>query len=126
MLVGVGGSLIAYSELIHVKCPKCNSCPKIIFSLENSKGHNEQRYLGHESKRLLCVKYGLTKEIHPKKRWDNLCVFNQILFDEKQGIDWYFGLPLYLQTKCCGHTLWFLILNTYIEHYIKEHIRPTF
>jgi hypothetical protein len=35
--------------------------------------------------------------------------------------DWYFGLPLWLQTPCCGKTLW--AYNEahldYVEHFVR-------
>ncbi|WP_028390657.1 hypothetical protein [Bacillus cihuensis] len=123
---GVGGSLIAYSDLFLVHCPRCNSCSRI-FTPSNAKGQNEPGYIGHESKRLVCSKCGFIKDIHPKRRWDNLWAFSHELFDEKQGIDWYFGLPLYLQTQCCGHNIWFFNFEhlSHIEDYIKKHVRPS-
>ncbi|MGX2959603.1 hypothetical protein JNUCC23_10100 [Peribacillus sp. JNUCC 23] len=126
MLDGVGGMLLAYSDLFLVQCPRCSSCSRI-FTPNNAKGKDEPRYLGHESKRLLCVKCGYTKDIHPKRRWDNLWAFSHELYNEKQGVDWYFGLPLYLQTQCCGHKLWFFNYEHLfdIENYIKEHVRPS-
>ncbi|KAB7709059.1 hypothetical protein F9802_02730 [Bacillus aerolatus] len=126
MLNGVGGSLLAYSDLFLVHCPRCSSCARI-FTPSNAKGQNEPRYTGHESKRLVCSKCGLTKDIHPKRSWNNLWTFNHELFDEKQGVDWYFGLSLYLQAQCCGNNIWFFNLEhlDHIEEYIKKHLRPS-
>ncbi|GGI11647.1 hypothetical protein [Gottfriedia solisilvae] len=126
MIEGVGGGLIAYSDLILVQCPECRSCARIT-TPNNAKGLINPRYMGHESKRLQCIKCGLTKEVHPKRRWDNLWAYTHELFDEKQGLDWYFGLPLYLQIQCCGHKMWFFNFDhlSLVEKYIKKNIRPS-
>lgn len=125
MLNEVGNSLLAYSDLFLVQCPKCKGCSKISTPI-NALGRGEARVLGHESKRFLCEKCGFVKDIHPKRRWDGLWSFNFKLYDEKQGVDWYFGFPLFLQTQCCGHTLWFFNFEhlTHIEEYIQKNIRP--
>ena len=125
MLKEAGNSLIAYADLFLVHCPNCNSCSKV-FTPPYAKGRDEPRYIGHESKRFLCTKCGYMKDIHPKRRWDNLWAFDFELFDEKQAVDWYFGFPLFLQSPCCGHKLWFFNLEhlAHIETYIQQIIRP--
>ncbi|MFJ7824854.1 hypothetical protein [Psychrobacillus sp. NPDC096623] len=126
MLDGVGGRLLDYSDLFLVQCPRCNSCARI-YTPNRAIGENEPRYLGHESKRLLCVKCGYTKDIHPKRKWNNLWAISHQLYNVKQGVDWYFGLPLYLQTQCCGQKLWFFNYEHLfgVENYIKERVRPS-
>ncbi|PEE44180.1 hypothetical protein [Bacillus pseudomycoides] len=125
MLDNYGGMLIEHLDLFLVRCPRCNGCARV-FTPNNAKGIDELRCIGHESKRLLCRKCGLTKDIHSKRRWDNVWKFNHELFDEKQGVDWYFGLPLYLQKECCGHSLWFFNLEHLhrVEDYVKKRLRP--
>lgn len=118
--------LWAYSDLILVHCPMCKKCTKI-FTLDDIQVKDMPRILGHEPKRLLCVECGFVKELYPIRRWDNVLAFRQELYDIKKGIDWYFGLPLYLQTKCCGQNMWFLnyehLKDT--EDYIKKELRPS-
>ncbi|MEH7110444.1 hypothetical protein [Bacillus sp. JJ1764] len=125
MLGNYGGSLIEYSNLFLVICPRCDHCARV-FTPINAKGKEEFCYLGHESKSLLCSHCGLTKDIHPKRNWENLWIYYHDLFDEKQGVDWYFGLPLFLQKECCGHNLWFFNLEhlLHVEDYVRKRIRP--
>ncbi|MBM7706348.1 ribosomal protein S27E [Chryseomicrobium aureum] len=120
----LGGSLWSYSNLIFVQCPKCEKGARV-FTLSNDE--DEQRVVGHESKRLLCKECGYIKDIHPVRRWDNLLAFEHTLYDVREGVDWYFGLPLYLQTTCCGHKIWFLNYDHLkeIEDYIQKNNRPS-
>lgn len=126
MLDGYGEGLVEYSDLILVQCPRCKSCARI-FTPENAQDQDHPRHVGHESKRLLCIECGHIKDIHPVKRWDNELAYPHELYNEKEGVDWYFDLPLYLQTPCCGHKLWFFnyehLLD--IENYVQEHVRPS-
>lgn len=126
LLIDTGNSLLAYSDLFLVHCPKCHSCSRV-FTPDNAIGRNEPSYIGHESKRFICEKCGYTKDIHPKKRWDNLWAFPFEHYDEKQGVDWYFGYPLFLQTRCCGQMLWFFNYEhlSHIETYIQQTVRPS-
>ncbi|MEH6849089.1 MULTISPECIES: hypothetical protein [Bacillus] len=125
MLGNYGGMLIEHTDLFLVYCPRCNGCARV-FTPDNAKGKGEPRYIGHELKRFLCSKCGLTKDIHPKRRWDNSWAFNHELFNAKHGVDWYFGLPLYLQKECCGHKLWFFNLEHLhrVEDYVQRRLRP--
>jgi hypothetical protein len=44
-------------------------------------------------------------------------------------VDWYFHLPLWLQTPCCGETLWaynaahLAFLEDYVRATLREHAR---
>lgn len=46
--------------------------------------------------------------------------------DSSQPFDWYFGLPLWLQTPCCGKTLWAInerhlqFLKVYVHASLRE------
>jgi hypothetical protein len=41
------------------------------------------------------------------------------------GVDWYFGLPLWLQTPCCGHMLWAYNARhlAFLEAYVRAQLR---
>lgn len=43
----------------------------------------------------------------------------------QEARDWYFGLPLWLQTPCCGHTLWAYNADhrAYLEAYVRATLR---
>jgi hypothetical protein len=43
----------------------------------------------------------------------------------QDGADWYFGLPLWLQTPCCGRTLWAYNARhlAFLEEYVRAQLR---
>jgi hypothetical protein len=126
MTEGVGSMLIAYSDLFLVQCPRCSGRARI-FTPNTQKSQDTYSYIGHDLKRLLCNKCGLSKDIRSKRNWQNLWVYEKKMFDSREGIDEYFGLPLYLQTKYKDRTLWFYNYDhlAEIEKYIREYINPS-
>ena len=72
-----------FSDSFLVRCPSCENCAKIVVS-DNS-------FTATAS----CTRCGWSK-----KRDDDSYSFSN------DATDWYFGLPLWLQTSCCGEVLW--------------------
>jgi hypothetical protein len=79
------------------------------FTTDNTDRH----YLLFCARRLSCLHCGQAKT------WEG----NTLA--QGRPYDWYFGLPLWLQTPCCGSTLW--ALNRahldFLESYVAAHQR---
>lgn len=98
-------TLVQLSYEVLVTCPSCKQCAKVT-SLNTSP------YLYYSKYRMVCSACGAAKEMDPKKRWD-------------RQEDLFFGFPLYLQTSCCGQTLWAYNLEhlKYMEEYVCAELR---
>ncbi|WP_050183896.1 hypothetical protein [Domibacillus robiginosus] len=104
-----------------VFCPNCNGQAKV-FSLGEHSPHSIEI-----TRRFLCMYCGLTKEVVPKRTSffkHNIISYGNEWVEGSINIggafDWYFGYPLYLQTHCCGHTLW--AYNQEHLQYLKSYI----
>jgi hypothetical protein len=92
--------LAAYSDLIYVVCPNCEGRGVIV----PRPGLPELRYyseLQFRPRRLICSGCGTTTDWTAQRR-------NNALVGVALGgpDDPFFGLPLWLQTPCCGELLW--------------------
>ncbi|GAA4513869.1 hypothetical protein GCM10023191_081600 [Actinoallomurus oryzae] len=95
-----GRPLTAYSELIHVVCPRCGSRAAVM----DRPGLPELRHYGEllfRPRRLACDDCALTREWTAERR-------GNALIGVRLGgpDDPFFGLPLWLQTPCRGKVLW--------------------
>ncbi len=84
-----------------VRCPTCESTALV-------KPSTTDRL---SVARLTCTACGLGKDWCPSKRSVVVYTTNKHAFAEGEvcigaAVDWYFHLPLWLQTPCCGETLW--------------------
>ncbi|WP_456363581.1 hypothetical protein [Priestia aryabhattai] len=119
--------LFRFTDLILVHCPGCNQLAKIIVP-PNKQNENEPFYdvWDRLTRRVICTHCGYMKETKPKRG-----PFSDWKFEYQEvnirweAVDWFFGLPLYLQTPFRGQTFWafnFAHLD-YIERYIEAELR---
>ncbi|MEH1943054.1 MAG: hypothetical protein V7L01_22920 [Nostoc sp.] len=112
-----GKRLSDFEEEILVRCPQCD-CPAKILTVKS-----EQSSLS-SIKRITCQHCSYTKQ-QPKdgKRKAALLLWQN---NSSYGIlDHFFGLPLWLQTSCCGQVLWAYNeahLN-FLESYVRSRLR---
>lgn len=99
-----GQTLEDFTEMIYVRCPICQKCAHLKripldeqeIVADISRQHGSPRFRRSFSPRKLsCFYCGYTKTWKGNARRG------------KGGpLDWYFGLPLWLQTPCRGNILW--------------------
>jgi hypothetical protein len=97
--------LAQYAELVLVRCPACDRCARVFCRREGNRYPDKPR--------LTCTRCGLTRETaHPAYQYG-------------VPVDPFFGLPLWLQTRCCGETLWALNLDhlNVLESYVGARLR---
>lgn len=93
--------------LIH--CLRCDQLARVVAL------PSEPKITEFTPRRLICANCGLTRTwqgtgVHPSHDTD---------------YDWYFHCPLWLQTPCCGHTLYALNLAhvAFLERYVRASLR---
>jgi hypothetical protein len=107
-----GEELCNFTEEILVVCPKCSGLCFITVDPQSGK----PEYNFQHKRRAVCGTCGYSKTADIK---DWLC---------GDGIDPYFGLPLWLQASCCGKLLWAFnkghldFLKGYVEARIRQEI----
>ncbi len=120
-----GRPLAMYSDLIHVVCPGCGGRAVVV----SRPGLPELRYyseLQFRPRRLVCPACGTSRDWAAQRR-------NGALVGVALGgpSDPFFGLPLWLQTQCCGQLLWAYngrhldALQSYIGADVRERTGPT-
>ncbi len=82
-----GQSIYIFIDEVLVECPRCSKCAHIL--AQSKPG----RFIPN-SARLVCRACGFTKDDDARS------------VQVGTNIDPYFKLPLWLQTPCCGETLW--------------------
>jgi len=95
-----GSTVWSFTDHFLVECPRCGKCAK------TSPVHND----AETTARMVCTFCG-----HTKTR-GKLYAARKL-----QGGDWYFDIPLWLQTACCGEILWAHNLQhlAYLESYVS-------
>jgi hypothetical protein len=118
--------LTSFGHEFLVLCPSCSKRAKVL-PIENI-----EPYAIYAKRRFICTNCGAFKEMSsPVNTYRNGV---KISYGPtwKEGhitiggpFDCYFGLPLFLQIPCCGHTLWAYNLEhlNYIEDYVKADLR---
>ena len=101
-----GRSLYDFADEFLVVCPQCSRRAMVIPLANGLKDVWSAR-------RLLCSSCG-----HSKDR-----VVNSFIVHPDQ--DWYFGLPLWLNTTCCGGELWAFNARhlAWLEGYVRATLR---
>src|SRR5713226_1184834 len=89
-----GQTIYEFAHKFLVHCPQCENCARVV-----PKNNEDTNYFA--PRRLICTKCGYVKDWAEK----SISIGGET--------DWYFCLPLWLQTPCCGKTLW---------AYNKEHL----
>ena len=98
-----GQSILDLAGEFLVHCPRCSHCASVTVQ-------SGQRF---GPVRLLCVACGHLKDKDAR----------QLVI--REAVDWYFGLPLWLQTPCHGRVLWAYNLRhlTFLEAYVRAGLR---
>lgn len=121
-----GARVFDFSDEFLVECPNCQSLARVIVRQEKTSDVVPL----YASRKLVCGKCGLSKFWHERevlgyqmnKRLKS--GFNRFV---KIGgnFDWYFQQPLWLQTECCGETLWAYNEKhlEFIESYVAARLR---
>ena len=116
-----GERLNSFSDIFYVRCPQCSQCATIRkieremahgYSFREVSGPNN--WIGIETyARIICTNCGRLKD---------LCT-NGLAYGNPT--DWYFDLPLWFQTSCCGKTLWAYNRPhlAYLKRYIEADLR---
>lgn len=102
--VDAGQRLDSFSHHFLVHCPRCDRCAQVA---RLDEGHALPV-------RLVCTACGYTKSYE-----HNYGIVGDM------PVDWFFRLPLWLQTPCCGHTLWAYNYEhlDYVERYVRAELR---
>ena len=82
-----GTSIHDFTNRFIVRCPKCDACAEVT-RIANARGEHPWQA------RFSCPNCGSVR--------------TGILggWSDREPVDWVFGFPLWLQTSCCGKTLW--------------------
>jgi hypothetical protein len=88
-----GESVYSFGDTFLVRCPRCERRAEVAPLPVAST--SESRAVGlFAPRRCVCAQCGYVKDWQGKK------------VSVGAARDWYFGYPLWLQTSCCGETLW--------------------
>jgi hypothetical protein len=120
-------TLESFGNEFLVVCPICNKQATV-----RSLG-DRFPFIQNVTKRFLCTHCGAAKDMIPKQKHRQNVVCYGTVFQEGAiciggAFDWYFGYPLYLQSSCCGKTLWFYNhehLN-YVKAYVEAELRDNY
>ncbi|WP_201377334.1 hypothetical protein [Ktedonobacter sp. SOSP1-52] len=120
-----GQTLEDFAETIDVCCPKCHKRAQVRrISLD------EEMLLVDDTSR--DGSWHLRRSFSPRKISCLHCSYTRIWEGKARGArgqyDWYFGLPLWLQTPCCGEILWAFNEEhlSFLERYITAKQRLKF
>lgn len=76
-----------FLEEILVRCPSCSGCARVL-------PRNPAEVSAFAPRRMVCGACGLIRDHEGQA------------VAVREGVDAYFGAPLWLTTRCCGETLW--------------------
>ncbi len=104
-----GKTIYEFGHEFLVHCPRCDNCARVV-----PKNLEDIRVFA--PRRLICQKCGYTQD------WDGKSIVVRGVCDD------YFGLPLWLQTPCCGKILWAYNREhlDFLESYVKAGLRESF
>ncbi len=96
-----------FSDDILIHCPRCDERASVVALA------TQPAITRFTPRRLICPHCGLTRD------WQGTGI--SLSHDR----DWYFGFPLWLQTPCCGQTLYALNLAhvAFLESYVRASLR---
>jgi hypothetical protein len=124
--VDEGRTIYAFGDRFLVRCPRCSRRAAIT-------QRDASRHALFDPRMLVCNHCGLVRD------WTDHLPGEVFIRngewcqrpDRKKGIsiggpfDWYFGLPLWLQTPCCGHILWAYNAEhlSFLRRYVSAELR---
>ncbi len=108
----VGQTIYHFGSEFLVRCPRCGKCAhvtRLTAPQSNTFGFQEL----FDPRRCVCPNCAYVKE------WRESSV------SIGGAVDWYFSLPLWLQTPCCGHILWAYNAEhrAFLEAYVQAKLR---
>jgi hypothetical protein len=122
-----GKTIYEFGHEFLVHCPRCDNCARVV-----PKDREDTRNFA--PRRLICQKCGYTQDWHitgkppgiefnyhrPPRDLNSIGIGG--------SFDWYFRLPLWLQTPCCGEILWAYNKEhlDFLENYVKAGLRESF
>lgn len=89
-----GQSIYSFGDTFLVRCPRCDRRAEVTLLPPAPMPRTRASGL-FAPRRCVCAHCAYVKEWRGKK-----------LSIGGAACDWYFGYPLWLQTACCGNTLW--------------------
>lgn len=94
-----------YMRGVLIVCPRCQNCARV----QPSNGKDA---------RVVCSSCGLVREISGKISWNQGYEF-------RTGRERFSESKIWLQTRCCGHTLWALNPEhlAWLESYVSADLR---
>jgi hypothetical protein len=104
-----GTQIYEFGDHFLVVCPRCEKKAEVSIKVEPQQ-NKPALFL---PRRLSCSSCGYNKE------WAD----NSLAIHPNQ--DWYFELPLWLSTPCCGQTLWAYNVQhlDFLEDFVKARLR---
>jgi len=120
-----GQTLMDFAECIYVRCSNCQKCAKVL-----RIPSDEEAILTDDSGRI--GSWSFRRSFSSRKLSCLHCSHTRVWKGEARGgyggqCDCYFGLPLWLQTSCCGKILWTFNEEhlSFLERYVtaKHHIK---
>jgi DNA-directed RNA polymerase subunit RPC12/RpoP len=115
-----GKRLSDFEEEILVRCPQCERTAKILTV-------NSEQSSPSSIKRITCQHCSYTKQQSKALLlWQNN--YKTKSNSDYEILDHFFGLPLWLQTSCCGQVLWAYneahlnFLETYVQSKLRERL----
>ncbi len=120
-----GQTLEDFVDIIYVCCPQCHQCTQVrrlsideetILSDDFSQHGSWSHRHSFSPRKLSCLHCGYAKIWKGKTQ------------NRGGPYDWYFRLPLWLQTPCCGEILWAFNEKhlSFLERYVTAKLRIKF
>lgn len=106
-----GRSIYDFGAEFLVRCPRCSQRAHVI-PLADGHAKASAAPALFAPRRCVCPSCGYAQDW--RKRDIGI---------GREAIDWYFRLPLWLQTPCCGHILW--AYNADHRAYLDAYVRAT-
>ena len=101
-----GRTIYNFGDVFLVRCPQCAGCAEV-------RATPAAAVLTARQARLVCSHCGCNKTVASRT------------MTVAAAVDWYFQLPLWLQTSCCSELLW--AYNPahldYLESYVQADLR---
>lgn len=120
-----GKTIYDFGAELLVHCPRCGQRAKVAPVAATAESGAASLFSPH---RCVCPACGFIQEWGGKSLGSGFILGwrGKRLSIGRDAVDWYIGLPLWLQTPCCGHVLWaynaehLAFLEAYIQATLRE------
>lgn len=120
-----GKTIYDFGAELLVHCPRCGQRAKVAPVAATAESGATALFSPH---RCVCPACGFIQEWGGKSLGSGFILGwrGKRLSIGRDAVDWYIGLPLWLQTPCCGHVLWaynaehLAFLEAYIQATLRE------